>query len=253
MKNGLAILSLHDVSPAHHERIARILEEIELWGLPSPALLVVPNHHGRWPVDRFDEFLRVVRAAQQCGSELILHGFEHIVPEDMRDSLGSLGRVKAKLLTDGEGEFQSLGIETAILRLRQGRAIIERCFGTTPNGFVAPAWLEHRQTEAALAFEGFEFHEDHLFVRQVSSTKRHFAPAITFSARSAVRTRASVIFARAMRRFARTRWNLRLALHPRDFDSIALREAIRRFAEEASWSHRWVSYDQFFENVGQGE
>ncbi len=249
MRHGLAILSLHDVSPAHGERVIRILEEIDRWGLPSPALLVVPNHHSRWPVEAFCGFQKLIREARVRGSEVLLHGYEHLASGEAARPRGLARRAKARFLTDGEGEFLNIGIESAIRRIRCGREILARSLGVQPSGFVAPAWLENRNTSTALAFEGFEFHEDHLFVRRVSSSERFMAPAITFSARSEARTRASVRFAKVMTRLARGKWNLRLAIHPKDFSSVALKDAIRRFAEVAGRTRRWVTYSQFLERV----
>ncbi|MCP4677541.1 MAG: DUF2334 domain-containing protein [Deltaproteobacteria bacterium] len=249
MRDGLAILSLHDVSPAHGENVVRILDEIDRWGLPSPALLVVPNHHSRWPVEAFDDFQKLIRKARMRGSEVLLHGYEHLASGRAARPRGLVGKAKARFLTDGEGEFLNIGIESAIRRLRRGREILARNLGVQASGFVAPAWLQNRNTATALAFEGFEFHEDHLFVRRVSSNKRFMAPAVTFSARSPARTRASVRFAKVMTRLARGRWNLRLAIHPIDFNSVALKDAIRRFAEVAGKTRKWVTYSQFLERV----
>ncbi|MCP4603767.1 MAG: DUF2334 domain-containing protein [Proteobacteria bacterium] len=253
MRNGLAILSLHDVSPAFSDQVVEILTQMEQWGLPPPALLIVPNHHGDWPVNAYDDFANVVLEAQKKGSELLLHGYEHIAPENAPLPINLLKRVKAGLLTAGEGEFHNVGMELAVRKLRIGRGLLEQGLGVRPSGFVAPAWLESRHTQAALAFEGFEFHEDHLFVRRVSTDEKHFIPAVSFSARSPLRTFASRIWARALRLLAFGKWNLRLAIHPLDFSSEELKNAIRRFAEAATQTRQWVTYEQFLRRTKQCE
>src|ERR1700677_1747309 len=70
------LVSIHDVTPALAPRVEA------LWALArergvTPALLVVPNWHGRWPLGEHPEFVRWVRARADEGAEIFLHGERH--------------------------------------------------------------------------------------------------------------------------------------------------------------------------------
>jgi predicted deacetylase len=176
------------------------------------------------------------------GSEVLLHGLVHRADEAVPARLGPVERAKARWLTAGEGEFQTLRFEEARRRLERGRDVLERVLGTRPRGFIAPAWLEHIDTERALASLGFELHEDHLFLRHIARGRRALVPALTFSARTRLRLRLSLGWARLMELVARTPLDVRLALHPLDFGSTELVTAIGRLATAVGARRRWATY-----------
>jgi predicted deacetylase len=236
-----AILSLHDVTPAFENEIRQALAMARQWRLPVPALLVVPDYQGRWSLDAHPAFCTYV-AGQ--GGEILLHGFDHMAPRGVEPD-GFLERVKARLLTSGEGEFQTLPFGRAMDRIERGLEMVERTLGTRPRGFVAPAWLEHRDTYRAVDTAGLRFHEDHLHVRDLGSMTGHLAPAVTFTARNLARAYASVAWAEVVRRVVGRLGDLRLALHPADFTSEPLVAAIGRLAEEVGREREWVSYADY--------
>ncbi len=243
-----ALLSLHDVTPAFETEIRQGLSLVRQWRLPPPALLVVPDHSGRWRLDAHPAFCEFLRGLSARGSEILLHGYDHLAPGGVRP--GDPGeRLKARLLTSGEGEFQTLPFGRALDRITRGLDMIERTVGIRPRGFVAPAWLEHRDTYRALDAAGITFHEDHLFVRDLASMSRHAAPALSFTSRSLARTYASVAWAGAARRVVHRLGDLRLALHPADFAAEPLVAAIGRLVDAMGQSRDWVSYEQFLDAV----
>lgn len=243
MSQGLggprAALALHDVTPAWEPEVREALGFCRRLGLPPPALLVVPNHHGAWPLAVHETFCRLVRDEHERGAEVLLHGLEHRAAPGARP-VGLARKAAARWLTAGEGEFQTLGLDEARRRLRQGREAVEEALGVRPTGFVAPAWLEGPETEAALAAEGFTSHEDHLFVRGLVRRRAVLAPALSMTARSPARTRASVAFCSVAALTARAPVDLRLALHPVDFRSPALVAALGRLVRTLASARSFV-------------
>jgi len=70
------LVSIHDVTPALAEGVAR------LWALCAergvrPALLVVPDWHGEWPLEAHPAFVAWLRARAGEGAEIVLHGERH--------------------------------------------------------------------------------------------------------------------------------------------------------------------------------
>src|SRR4051812_25206302 len=96
-------VSIHDVSPAFDREIedalAACAEACSGVGA-KPALLVVPNFHGKWPLDRYPAFVDRLRELQAAGHEIILHGFFHA------SDGGSF--FAQKIASAGEAEFADL-------------------------------------------------------------------------------------------------------------------------------------------------
>src|SRR4051794_1893790 len=72
----MLLVSIHDVSPAHETNVRKLWELCRSRGL-SPALLVVPNWHGEWPLEQYPQFVNWVQGGVEQGAELILHGERH--------------------------------------------------------------------------------------------------------------------------------------------------------------------------------
>jgi len=202
----------------------------------------VPDHHGRWPIAEHPRFTNLVEESREQGSEVFLHGLIHLADEPDPTGLGPVERLKARWLTAGEGEFQDLSFDEAKSRLRKGADALEETLGHRPRGFIAPAWLENPETERALISLGFEFHEDHLFLKDLQRNRKHLVPAITFTARSPLRIRLSLGWSRVMGLAAKTGVDLRLALHPLDFGHDELVDAIGVLASKIGRHRRWMSY-----------
>jgi hypothetical protein len=245
MRRRPALLALHDVTPAHEPLLRTAWSRLESWGLPQPALLVVPNHHGRWPLSDHAAFCAELRERQRAGAEILLHGFEHRRVPGAAPPSGTLERAKARWLTAGEGEFQTLTYEETARRVREGLAGLDQAVGVRPSGFVAPAWLEGPHTRRALRDLGLVFHEDHLLVRDLRHGRPRLAPAITFTGRSRARAVASIGWARAMRAVVGWQVDLRVALHPADFLHDDLVAAIGDLLDAVSRTRRWVGYAEY--------
>jgi predicted deacetylase len=69
-------VSIHDVSPAWADEVEAALTLCASAGV-RPALLVVPNFHGRAPLLDDSRFCARLRELQAAGHEIYQHGFFH--------------------------------------------------------------------------------------------------------------------------------------------------------------------------------
>ena len=215
------LLSVHDVTPAHTDRIARLEAGIAEWTGDSAryAMLVVPDFHGRAPIVGDATFGAWLRARADAGVEMLLHGWFH------RDDGAHHGAAawKAKHMTAGEGEFLGLNAREATRRLRDGRALLEDVLGRAVTGFVAPAWLYGEGARAALAAEGFGQAEDHMRVwSPASGAVLARGPVVSYASRSRSRILSSLAWSRAATTLLAGLDTVRVALHPHDVDVPAL-------------------------------
>lgn len=210
------LVSIHDVTPALIPGVERLWRLCRDRGV-TPALLVVPDWHGGWPIERHPEFVRWVSAAVDDGAELFLHGERHDeqgLPRALGDHLRAAGR------TAREGEFLTLGFEAARLRIARGVERLAR-LGLDAIGFVPPAWLAREETFAAAAACGLRVSEDARTVRLLDLGRRLPSPVVRWSARTPARAHLSVAVHAARWRWQRdARW-MRIAYHPSDLDHPA--------------------------------
>ena len=229
----MLLVSIHDVTPALESRVIKLWDLCSQHGL-TPALFVVPNWHGAWPLEHYPAFTSWLRSRSAEGAEMALHGERHDeegLSRTSRDSWRAWGR------TDREGEF--LTLDGGAARQRLNRALLRlQNLGLEPTGFVAPAWLARDAAYDAAASAGLRFSEDATDVILLPSKRRIPSPVVRWSARTAVRAWGSVAVARA-------RWVLqrgsewpRIALHPGDLDHGATSRSIARALERWLGRHR---------------
>ena len=221
------LLSIHDVTPAHEGRIARLEALLERHaGAARHAMLVVPDFHGDWPISAHAAFRRWLRERAEAGVEMFLHGWSH--RDDSRHA-GAADRWKATMMTAGEGEFLGLDEAEAGRRLREGRALVEDIIGRPVAGFIAPAWLYGEGAMAAIAAEGFALAEDHMKVwRPADGRVVSRGPVVTYASRTPARLASSLMVSRTATWALRPLRDLRLAVHPGDADSPPLMAEIER-------------------------
>ncbi|HEY9229154.1 MAG TPA: DUF2334 domain-containing protein [Gemmatimonadaceae bacterium] len=205
------LVSLHDVTPAHSAAIDR------LWRICAsrnvkPALLVVPDWHGCWPIEGYSSFVDWVRARQDEGTDIFLHGERHDevgLPRTWVDEWRAFAR------TDREGEFLTLDASAARSRLERGLERL-RGVGLSPIGFVAPAWLSRRECGEAVTSLDLAVSEDTRAIYLHRRGMRLASPVVRWSARTQFRARASAVVAAAASWQHRSNWLVRIALHPND-------------------------------------
>jgi uncharacterized protein len=223
------LVSIHDVTPALAPRVEA------LWALArergvTPALLVVPNWHGRWPLGEHPEFVRWVRARADEGAEIFLHGERH-------DEVGLRRTVvdewRAFNKTAREGEFLTLEAAAARERIERGLGLFAR-LGLEPVGFVPPAWLARNSCYDVVAEAGLSFAENDGAVVVLPARRWIRSPVVRWSGRTAFRARASAAVAAARWRLQRQAGVVRIAFHPSDLDHPASAKSLRLSLE------RWL-------------
>jgi hypothetical protein len=205
------LVSIHDVTPALDDRVRR------LWSLCAergvqPALFVVPNWHGAWPLVEHRPFVDWLRRRADEGAEVFLHGERHDeqgLTRGWRDQLRAMGQ------TEREGEFLTLDEERARIRVARGAALL-RQLGLAPIGFVPPAWLAQETTARAALDCGLPLGEDAYSVHLHRRATRLPSPVVRWSARTSLRARLSAGVASARWMLRRRDWLVRIALHPAD-------------------------------------
>jgi predicted deacetylase len=186
------LVSIHDATPALEDGVRRLWDMCAARGL-SPALLVVPNWQGDWPLARHPGFVRWLRERALGGAEIVLHGERH-----------------------SRGEFQTLDRAAARERIDRGLGCL-RALGLEPAGFVPPAWLAREVGHAAASDAGLGFSEDERSIRLFPTGRRLASPAVRWSARTPVRAWGSVVVAGGRWLLQRRARYPRVALHPQDY------------------------------------
>jgi len=231
------LVSIHDVTPAFAPAV------VQLWTMctrhsVTPALLVVPDWHGDWPLDRHPAFIEWLRQRAREGAEIVLHGErhdEHGLPRATGDAVRAWGR------TAREGEF--LTLEEAAARERIDRGITRLTnLGLRPVGFVPPAWLAREGCHRAVAAAGLMFSEDETSIRLHPIGRRLRSPVVRWSARSSLRARGSVAVARGRWLLQRRARFPRLALHPQDLSSPTTARSLEPTLERWLVSHGAAGY-----------
>jgi len=232
------LVSLHDVAPPFLAGLARVRERLGRLGVNRVTLLVVPDYHGRHPIEDARDFCGWLRARAAAGDEVVLHGRRH----QQEGGFATLADgLRAALWTAGEGECLTLDGTRRQAMLQEGKQRLERLIGQPVRGFVAPAWLEPRGFGAHLAAAGFAWHEGGLWVEALVPTRprRIRTPVIGFATRSRARRAAALAWANLttthLLRRARIQGSAgdapplaRVAIHPADLEHPPVLAAAER-------------------------
>ncbi len=238
VREGL-LVSIHDVTPALEVSVRRLWTLCRSHGV-TPALLVVPNWHGAWPLESHPEFVAWLRDCAAAGAEIVLHGERHDeegLPRTWRDTLRAIGR------TAREGEFLTLQHDAAAARINRGIGRLN-ALGLSPVGFIPPAWLAREATHDAVRDAGLHISEDAVSIRVHTARAQLRAPALRWSGRTTARALGSRVTAWARWSMQRRTAYVRLALHPQDLDHPITASSVER--EVARWTRarRVVRYAQ---------
>jgi predicted deacetylase len=213
------VISLHDATPFHLERMRRAEAVFRDLGVAKIAYLLVPEYHGGYPCADSPEFIAWCRETRPFRVDWHLHGYHHLETPDAGGASASGGDAfKRKFLTAGEGEFLALDAASQRLKLEKGREVFRKCLGADPEGFVAPAWLFNAALPSTLKGMGFLNTEDHRRMYQVQTGKSIASPVITWATRTVLRKYGSLVVCPALSRLWSKEPVLRVAMHPFDFD-----------------------------------
>lgn len=236
------LASIHDVGPRSQGAVDRLVDLfIRHMGVPSYAMLVVPDHWGEAPIVPGSAFATRLRTWSDSGVEIFLHGWFH---RDAGTHASAAARFKARHMTAGEGEFLGLDYGTARSRMEQGRALLEDIIGRPVAGFVAPAWLYGEGAREAARDCGFALAEDHFRVWSPQRDDQIVArgPVVTWASRSRGRIASSLAVAALARALLPRRRAMRLGVHPGDTTVPALMASIDKTLASLSRGCRFGRY-----------
>ncbi len=170
---GVSLLvSIHDVTPALEPGVRRLWEMCAARGI-APALLVVPDWHGGWPLERSSGLRRV--ASRRGGAR-------------RRDRAARRAAFAWRVpVARGRGGERA---DSARRRPAPRASASPRA-----DSFRPPGWRRKRRTRR-LGTPDSASAEDAHAVRLLPSGRRVRSPAVRWSARSAVRAWGSVLVAR---------------------------------------------------------
>jgi predicted deacetylase len=220
----LLLASIHDVSPRFEGEVERLIELLDPHVGTHIAMLVVPNHWGTAPIIAGSAFATRLRKWADQGIEIFLHGFYH---RDVSTHEAAGDRLRARLMTAGEGEFLGLSAADAADRITEGRALLEDVIGRQIDGFVAPAWLYGNGALEALSRSSVPIAEDHFKVWSPATGKQlAMGPVITWASRTRFRFLSSLAAAAALRHAPIH--VLRIGVHPPDIHHRQLVTSIQK-------------------------
>lgn len=234
------LVTIHDVTPRFASEVDALLAFSERVGI-LPALLVVPDYHRNWPIERYPDFCARLRELQSRGHEIYLHGYTHQAEHEDTDAarLSGRGAISDALRTftkparalyaqrwvsAGEAEFSDISPELAARKLNLGCNQLES-LGLRLDGFVAPAWSMSRAILPLLANHGLHFTEDHFRIYDPVTESSRLTLLINYATRTLTRLALTATFARAGR-VAAPLLPVRVALHPADLTSRLLNSEV---------------------------
>lgn len=224
-------VSIHDVSPCASRELEAALAMCHAVSV-RPALLVVPNFHGHFPLLEDGRFCERLRELQRGGHEIYLHGFSHQSAERYEQS-GSKGKLAwlfaQRVVSGGEAEMSDVSEIEGGRRIDRGHATLEQA-GLRVDGFVAPAWSMPRWLLPRLAERGCRFTEDHWHVYDPAAHHKRASLVLNWATRSPLRMLSTVAWCR-IAKYGRARLPARIAIHPGDMRVRLVRHEIARILD----------------------
>jgi predicted deacetylase len=220
------VVSIHDVAPSTQSTVDKIISELTQKGVRHCSLLVVPDYHHQGASMQDRQFVSWLRNLEAAGNEIVIHGYFHERPRQLRESF--LERFVTQFYTQGEGEFYDLGYDEAFRRIKTARDEF-LANGLKPRGFVAPAWLLSSEGERAARDAEMEYTTRLRTVRDLRSSETFPARSLAYSVRNSWRRAVSLAWNAALSRALESKPLLRLSIHPPDFSHPAIWRQIGDF------------------------
>jgi predicted deacetylase len=226
-------VSIHDVSPAWSNEIDDALRLCHSFGV-SPALLVVPNFHGRAPLLEAPSFCARLRELQAAGHEIYLHGYLH--QSRLRFDPASGQRrvawwIAQRVVSGGEAEMSDVPALEGQRRIEEGERVLREA-GLRIDGFVAPAWSMPRWLLPWLGRRDYRFTESHLRVFDPAGGRSRASVVLNWATRSPARLISTVAWCR-LARHGRALLPTRIAIHPGDMRPRLVRDEVR---QQLAWA-----------------
>jgi len=232
------VVSIHDVSPLTWNVVLDMIVDLARAGVERTALLVIPNHHGRAPIQQSATFCEWLENAARA-HEVVLHGYFHMRPGG---SGGWWDTFVTEHYTAGEGEFYDLPEGEAALRLERAKSEFS-AVGLAPRGFIAPAWLLGQEAEQAVRKAGFEYTTRLRNFQDLVTGRETTSQSLVWSVRSGWRRILSVWWNALLARRLFLAPLLRIGLHPVDWKHRTIRRQALEVTRAALAGREVITYD----------
>lgn len=233
------VVSLHDVAPATVAASREILSALSRLGVRATSLLVVPDYHRQGRSVDDPAFVAWLRAMQADGHEVVIHGYFHLRPRQLDETLRA--KFITRFYTQDEGEFHDLGYEEAFARITRARDEFADARVQT-HGFIAPAWLLSAAGEKAAREAGMQYTARLASVRDLVTGRETRARSLVYSARNAWRRNLSLAWNKTLCAALGTAPLIRLSIHPCDIQHRQIWMQIARFAKKLASERRAMTY-----------
>ena len=238
---------LHDAAPSTRSACVRTLAAVRQVAGDAPVtILAVPRYHDEAPSAEFEAWLG---ERMRRGDELALHGCTH---RDDGVPQGRLDALRRSHYTRGEGEFWALSRQEALARIDIGIEWFAKN-GWPLAGFVAPAWLLGQGAREALVERPFEYTATLRQLIQLPGQQAETSQSVVYSTSSAWRRSTSLAWNALVALAERNNPVLRIELHPRDADFVAIRRSWQRILQRALKHRRPTTVAEFMRHARSAE
>ncbi len=257
MLQNKLLLSLHDITPFHLERLRKAEKYFADWGITKILYLLIPNYHGIAPADHSAqaEFVEYCRSCRVFDIQWFLHGYYHLEMQNLdhtaKNNISSW--FKRSFMTAGEGEFLALSSLSMQQKISEGKKVFANCLGYAPQGFVPPAWLHNEYLIPVLKEQGFQWTENHQLIFSVNTGKTWESPVITWATRSLLRKYGSLLVCPSLARYWKSAPLLRIAMHPFDFEHTETVRNIEKVIKYALQTRNQEIYTDFDKKTGENK
>ncbi len=120
--DGVALLSVHHVTPEYEDAVVQTCDRLEEIGISSYTLLITPFYRMKRS-NTFEKHRIFAEYLTSLGIELSMHGYSY------------------QTKSGSAAEFQRMPQEQIASRLKIGLSLMKKGFDRGPAGFIPPMWL----------------------------------------------------------------------------------------------------------------
>ncbi len=206
------VITLHDAAPPFEQQIQLQLNFLAEIGVKRCVLNVVPDWHGRYPLEKYPSFVRLLREQSRLGSQIVLHGFNHCAGYQLHG--GPTNRVRARLFAPGTAEFLALTPTEAAETVRRGLNRL-RAVGVEPStSFCPPGWLITPANRRALSATSLHYLIGMFGMADLQSGRWRRFPSVGFMGAGPAQETGVSLMNAAMLRLASSARMIAIYLHP---------------------------------------
>lgn len=181
----MLVVAIHDVASARLDEVRWLLDRLDAAGLRPRVLAVVPAPDGE-ELRPDGELAELLRAEQEQGSEIVVHGYTHRSAGRLRGDPVTVAR--ARLFAPQDAELITIDRDEAERRLRRGRELLEAA-GLHASGFCAPGWLAPWWLEAAARATGYGYLVGMVRIVDLARDAARIVPAFGYMGADALQER----------------------------------------------------------------